>query len=98
MTVVSIAFQGRNRIVLLFLYIAFIGTMTLWYREAGEFAALLSGVIEGIQYVMGLGLCELDDITSNSIGELMGLWVSAHYHTKQSDKGSYGNEGESGIS
>lgn len=34
---------------------------------------LLSVVIEGIQYLFGLGLCELDDVISNGLGGIIGF-------------------------
>ena len=32
----------------------------------------LSALIESLQYVYGLGLCELDDVFNNTVGSLIG--------------------------
>lgn len=38
---------------------------------------MLSTVIEGVQFVTGLGFCDIDDILANSLGAVMGylLWL-----------------------
>lgn len=37
------------------------------------FLIIFSGLIEGIQYISGLGFCELDDVISNGLGGLIGF-------------------------
>ena len=34
---------------------------------------LLSAMIEGMQYALGVGLCEIDDVISNSLGGALGM-------------------------
>ena len=42
-------------------------------------AAAVSIVIEGIQYVAGVGLCEIDDVISNGLGALIGFFLASQY-------------------
>lgn len=39
---------------------------------------IVSVVIEVAQYILGVGLCELDDVISNGIGGLIGVAVCMH--------------------
>ena len=41
---------------------------------------LVSVVIETVQYFTGLGLCELDDIFSNSLGSMIGYSLAGLFH------------------
>lgn len=38
-------------------------------------AMCLSVAVEASQYFFGLGLCELDDVISNTIGAMIGYWL-----------------------
>ena len=45
-----------------------------WWRIL--LAALcFSAAIEAAQYVFALGLCELDDVISNTLGAMIGYWI-----------------------
>ena len=43
-------------------------------RRVAIVAVLLSAGIELLQYVTGLGLAEFDDVFSNGLGGMMGMW------------------------
>lgn len=51
---------------------------------------VFSVAIEGIQYVGGFGLCELDDVICNTVGAMIGYWIW------QSAKGIKGTRNETG--
>ena len=44
-------------------------------RRVVMVAVLISAGIELIQYVTGLGLAELDDVLSNGLGGMLGMWL-----------------------
>lgn len=58
----------------------FIPVGTILYRLLGDYRVvlaciLLSVAIEAVQYITGLGLCELDDVISNAIGGFIGYSI-----------------------
>lgn len=59
------------------LFVPFGALMAAFRPGAGAVlpALLLSGLIETAQLVFGLGLCELDDVLSNTLGALLGVGV-----------------------
>lgn len=38
-------------------------------------AVVFSILIEALQYIVGLGLCELDDVICNTLGAMIGFWI-----------------------
>ena len=38
-------------------------------------ALCFSATIEAAQYIFALGLCELDDVISNTLGAMVGYWI-----------------------
>ncbi|MGN0747551.1 MAG: VanZ family protein [Aristaeellaceae bacterium] len=71
---------------------------SLWPSLAAVLPALLlSGLIEAAQLVFGLGLCELDDVLSNTLGAMLGAgayrlvkgaagWIQRAYGSRRAEK------------
>lgn len=60
----------------IFLFIPF-GFILRWNYNLGIFHIFLigmafSGVMEAVQYIFGLGMCEIDDVIHNTIGSMLG--------------------------
>lgn len=49
-------------------------TLKKWWKVL-LVALCFSVVIEASQYVFALGLCELDDVISNTLGAMIGYWI-----------------------
>ena len=65
-----------------------LGVILSGYRYAWLFGIALSVFIEIVQYKTGLGLCELDDVISNSLGMLIGLLAAGQgWRRKRRRKG-----------
>ena len=47
------------------------------------FPVILSIIIEGIQYIIGIGCCELDDVISNSLGGVIGFYIANRINMKE---------------
>ena len=45
------------------------------WKAVLSFSALFSILIEALQYILGLGLCELDDVICNALGAMIGFWI-----------------------
>ena len=67
------AIQNINNI-LFFIPFGMLIPLKQWWKIL--LAALcFSIVIEACQYVFALGLCELDDVISNTLGAMIGFWI-----------------------
>lgn len=67
------AIQNINNI-LFFIPFGLLLPLKKWWKVL--LAALcFSAVIEASQYIFALGLCELDDVISNTFGALIGYWI-----------------------
>lgn len=65
--------QNINNI-LFFIPFGFLFPVKKWWKAL--FAGVcFSLIIEICQYVFALGLCELDDVISNSLGAMIGFWI-----------------------
>ncbi len=51
-------------------------------------AVLISIVVEASQYLLGVGLCEVDDVVSNGLGGLIGIFVGFVANWVSQDRGS----------
>lgn len=65
--------QNINNI-LFFIPFGFLFPMKKWWKVLLT-AMFFSIAIEVAQYVFALGLCELDDVISNTMGALIGYWL-----------------------
>ena len=65
--------QNINNI-LFFIPFGFLFPMKKWWKVLLT-AMFFSIAIEVAQYVFALGLCELDDVISNTMGAMIGFWL-----------------------
>lgn len=55
---------------------------------------LISASIETAQYVFGIGLCELDDIVSNSLGGLIGILMCMSFYSGEENSDGGGSDSD----